>query len=88
MPLRRDDERDHETECECECDPRVAECMRRGRQRLPKRTPELNAMDQLRRELKRVVAANRQAPHIDALATSAMLWVVMLPPTEARRKAG
>lgn len=55
---------------------------------LPKQTPELNAMDQLWRELKRVVAANRQAPTVDALATSAMLWVVMLSPTEARRKAG
>jgi transposase len=55
---------------------------------LPKQTPELNAMDQLWRELKRVVAANRQAPNIGALATSAMLWVLMLSPIEARRKAG
>ncbi len=55
---------------------------------LPKQAPELNAMDQLWRELKRVVAANRQAPNIDALATSAMLWVVLLTATEARRKAG
>lgn len=35
-----------------------------------------------------MVAANRQAPTVDALATSAMLWVVMLTPTEARRKSG
>lgn len=55
---------------------------------LPKQAPELNAMDQLWRELKRVIAANRQAPTITALATSAMLWVLMLSPTEARRKAG
>src|SRR5437867_2314471 len=55
---------------------------------LPKQAPELNAMDQLWRELKRVVAANRQAPNIAALATSAMLWVLMLSTTEARRKAG
>lgn len=55
---------------------------------LPKQAPELNAMDQLWRELKRVIAANRQAPTITALATSAMLWVLMLSPIEARRKAG
>lgn len=55
---------------------------------LPKQAPELNAMDQLWRELKRLVAANRQAASIEALATSAHLWVLMLTPTEARRKAG
>ena len=55
---------------------------------LPKQAPELSAMDQLWRELKRVVAANRQAKNIEALATSAMLWVLMLTPTQARRKAG
>jgi hypothetical protein len=55
---------------------------------LPKQAPELSAMDQLWRELKRVVAANRQAPNIEALAASAMLWVLLLTTTEARRKAG
>lgn len=55
---------------------------------LPKQAPELNAMDQLWRELKRVVAANRQARTIDILATSAALWVLLLRPSEARRKAG
>ncbi|MGQ0715099.1 MAG: transposase [Gemmatimonadaceae bacterium] len=55
---------------------------------LPKQAPELNAMDQLWRELKAVIAANRQAPTIAALAASAQLWVLMLSPTEARRKAG
>ena len=55
---------------------------------LPKQAPELNAMDQLWRELKAVIAANRQAPTIVALAISAMLWVLMLSPAEARRKAG
>lgn len=55
---------------------------------LPKQAPELNAMDQLWRELKRIIAANRQAPTIAALATSAMLWVLMLSPADARRKAG
>jgi transposase len=55
---------------------------------LPKQAPELNGMDQLWRELKAVIAANRQAASIAALATMAMLWVLMLSPTEARRKAG
>lgn len=55
---------------------------------LPKQAPELNAMDQLWRELKTVIAANRQAPNVATLATMATLWVLMLSPTEARRKAG
>jgi transposase InsO family protein len=55
---------------------------------LPKQHPELNAMDQLWRALKRLVAANRQADSIDALATDATAWVLGLTPTEARRKAG
>lgn len=55
---------------------------------LPKQAPELNAMDQLWRELKTVIAANRQAPNVAALAAMATLWVLMLSPTEARRKAG
>ena len=55
---------------------------------LPKQAPELSAMDQLWRDLKRVVAANRQAPTIEALSASALLWVLLLSPTQARRKAG
>jgi hypothetical protein len=55
---------------------------------LPKQTPELNAMDQLWRELKRVVAANRQYPTVDALAAAAALWVLLLTPVESCRKAG
>lgn len=55
---------------------------------LPQQAPELSAMDQLWRELKRVVAANRQARNIEVLAKSAMLWVLMLTPTQARSKAG
>lgn len=55
---------------------------------LPKQAPELNAMDQLWRELKRVIVANRQAASIDALAASAVLWALLLTPAEARRKAG
>jgi transposase len=55
---------------------------------LPKQHPELNPMDQLWRELKRLVAANRQAESIDALADTASVWVLGLTPTEARRKSG
>jgi DDE superfamily endonuclease len=38
---------------------------------LPKQAPELSPMDQLWRELKRLIAANRQAESIDALAADA-----------------
>lgn len=55
---------------------------------LPKQACELSPMDQLWRELKRLVAANRQAESIDALATEAADWVLALTPTQARRKAG
>ena len=55
---------------------------------LPKQAPELNAMDQLWRELKRLVAANRQARSVDALASEAATWVLGLTPQQARRKAG
>ena len=55
---------------------------------LPKQHPELNAMDQLWRELKRLTAANRQAASIDDLAAQAASWVRGLTPLQARRKAG
>jgi hypothetical protein len=55
---------------------------------LPKQTSELNAMDQLWRELKRLIAANRQAKSVDALARNAAAWVLGLTPQQARRKAG
>lgn len=55
---------------------------------LPKQWPELNAMDQLWRELKRLIAANRQAETIEALAASAALWVLTLTQRQARIKAG
>jgi transposase len=55
---------------------------------LPKQCPELNPMDQLWRELKRLVAANRQADSVDALADEAAAWVLALTPAQARRKAG
>ena len=45
-------------------------------------------MDQLWRELKRLIAANRQAPSIEALAGEAAGWVLALTPRQARRKAG
>jgi transposase len=54
---------------------------------LPKQAPELNAMDQLWRELKRLIAANRQAKTIDMLAADAASWVRGLTPRQARRKA-
>lgn len=55
---------------------------------LPKQAPKLNPMDHLWRELKRVVAANRQADSIDELADEAEQWVLGLSPEEALRKAG
>jgi transposase len=55
---------------------------------LPRQWPELNAMDQLWRELKRLVAANRQAASIEDLAEQAEHWVLGLRPREALRKAG
>ena len=55
---------------------------------LPRQWPELNAMDQLWKELKRNVAANRQAASIDGLADRASQWVLDLTPAQARRKSG
>jgi transposase len=55
---------------------------------LPKQWSELNAMDQLWKELKRDVAANRQADSIDNLADHASQWVLNLTPAQARRKSG
>ena len=55
---------------------------------LPRQWPELNAMDQLWKELKRDVAANRQAASIDDLAERASQWLLNLTPAQARRKSG
>ena len=55
---------------------------------LPKQWPELNAMDQLWKGLKRDVAANRQAASINDLAKRAARWVLDLTPAQARRKSG
>ena len=43
-------------------------------------------MDQLWRELKRLIAANRQAESIDVLADDAAEWLLTLTPQQARRK--
>ena len=55
---------------------------------LPKQWPELNAMDQLWKELKRLIAANRQAADIRDLVQQATDWLLSLRPQEALRKAG
>jgi transposase InsO family protein len=55
---------------------------------LPRQWPELNAMDQLWRELKRLVAANRQAASIEDLAQQAEDGVLGLRPQEALCQAG
>jgi transposase len=55
---------------------------------LPKQCPELNGMDHLWRELKRLIAANRQAKTIDELAEYAEQWILHLSKSEALRKAG
>lgn len=55
---------------------------------LPQQWPELNAMDQLWRELKRLIAANRQPDTIDDLAQEAEDWLLGLSPREALTKAG
>jgi len=45
-------------------------------------------MDQLWRELKRLIAAHRQAPSLDEWAEQAAQWVLGLNKQEALRKAG
>jgi transposase InsO family protein len=55
---------------------------------LPRQAPELSPMDQLWRDLKRLIAANRQAASIEALAGDAAAWVLALTPQQAFRKAG
>jgi hypothetical protein len=45
-------------------------------------------MDHLWKELKRLIAANRQAARIDDLAQQAAEWVLPLRPREALRRAG
>jgi DDE superfamily endonuclease len=55
---------------------------------LPKQCAELNAMDQLWRELKGHISANYQYPTIEEHAAAAEQWLRSLTPTEALRKAG
>jgi hypothetical protein len=54
---------------------------------LPKQCSELNAMDQLWKDLKRLIAANRQFRTIDEEADYAERWVLSLTPQQALRKA-
>ncbi len=54
---------------------------------LPKQCPELNAMDQLWRDMKGNISANYQYADIDEHATFAESRVMSLTPTEALRKA-
>ena len=55
---------------------------------LPKQCAELNAMDQLWRELKGHISANYQYPTIEEHAAAAEQWIRSLTATEALRKAG
>jgi hypothetical protein len=55
---------------------------------LPRQCAELNAMDQLWKHLKSVIAANRQFPTVEHLARYAERWVRGLSNAQARRKAG
>lgn len=54
---------------------------------LPKQCSELNAMDQLWRDLKSNISANHQYANIDEHAAYAEAWVMSLSRTEALRKA-
>ena len=55
---------------------------------LPKQCSELNAMDQLWKELKCQVSANQQYASIDEHAEAAQDWLLDLSDKEALRKAG
>ena len=54
---------------------------------LPKQCPELNARDQLFKDLKRLIAANRQFRTIDEEADYAEHWILTLTTRQALRKA-
>lgn len=56
--------------------------------KLPKQSPELNSIDHLWRHVKEQIAANRQYESVDELAENARAWILALPRTDARRKAG
>jgi hypothetical protein len=55
---------------------------------LPKQCSELNAMDQLWREMKGNISANYQYPTIDEHAAFAQDWIMSLTGTEVKHKAG
>ncbi len=55
---------------------------------LPKQCSELNAMDQLWKELKSSVSANHQYASIEEHAETAQEWLLDLTDKEALRKAG
>ncbi len=55
---------------------------------LPKQCSELNAMDQLWKELKDDVSANHQYTNIEEHADTAQEWLLDLTDKEALRKAG
>lgn len=55
---------------------------------LPKQCSELNAMDQLWKEMKGDIAANRQFKSIDEAAEYAENWILGLSNRQALRKAG
>lgn len=55
---------------------------------LPTQCPEWNPVDHLRRESKRLIAANRQFRNIDAEADYAQRWFLGLTARQALRKAG
>jgi transposase len=55
---------------------------------LPKQCPELNSEDHVWKELKRLIAANRQFRTMDQEAAYAERWLLGLTPTHALRKAG
>jgi hypothetical protein len=55
---------------------------------LPTQCPELNPVDHLWRELKRLIAANRQFQTIDEVARYAENWFLRLTARAALRKAG
>ena len=54
---------------------------------LPKQCSELNAMDQLWRDLKNNISANYQYADIDEHVAYAEAWLMSLSRTEALRKA-
>jgi transposase len=55
---------------------------------LPRQRPELNGMDQLWKEMKKAISANRQYDSVDQHAEHAEDWMLCLSRTEALRKAG